>query len=173
MASQINSTLRTVFVTGLQNAHAVEHQALSLIDRQLDRLLRYPEIADRLRSHRLETEDQIRRLDDILGSLGERSSSFKDIALGFMGNIAALTHVPAADEILKNQFVNAAFENFEIASYTSLIALAEASELPTAAALLQSTLGEEIAMAAWVQESVPALTLKYVGLRSGGGDASH
>ncbi len=29
MASQINSTLRTIFVTGLQNAHAVEQQAVS------------------------------------------------------------------------------------------------------------------------------------------------
>ncbi len=131
MATQPDHTLRAVFVTGLQNAHAVEHQALSLIDRQLDRLVRYPEIAGRLRSHRVETEDQIRRLDDILGSLGERSSSFKDMALGFMGNIAALTHVPAPDEVLKNHFVNAAFENFEIASYTSLVALADASELPT------------------------------------------
>jgi ferritin-like metal-binding protein YciE len=173
MTTQINSTLRTVFVTGLQNAHAVEQQALSLIDRQLDRLVRYPEIADRLRSHRVETQDQIRRLDDILGSLGERASSFKDMALSFMGNVAALTHVPAADEILKNQFVNAAFENFEIASYTALVSLADAGELPTAAALLRETLKEEIAMAAWVQDSVPALTLKYVELRSDGSDASH
>lgn len=173
MATMITPALRTTFVTGLQNAHAIENQALSLIDRQLDRLVRYPEIADRLRSHRLETEDQIRRLDDILGSLGERASSFKDMALSFMGNIAALTHMPAADEVLKNQFVNAAFENFEIASYTALIALAEASDLPTAAALLQETLKEEIAMAAWVQQSVPALTLKYVGVRSDGRDASH
>lgn len=169
----LNPTLRTVFVTGLQNAHAVEQQALSLIDRQLERLVRYPEIADRLRSHRLETEDQIRRLDDVLGSLGQRSSSLKDMALGFMGNLAAMGNLMAADEVLKNQFVNAAFENFEVASYTSLIALAEAAELPSAAALLQDTLKEEIAMAAWVQDSVPALTRKYVALRAEGGTASH
>jgi ferritin-like metal-binding protein YciE len=173
MASLSTPTLRTVFVTGLQNAHAVEQQALSLIDRQLDRLVRYPEIAERLRGHRLETEDQIRRLDDILGSLGERSSGLKDLALGFMGNLAALGNVMASDEVLKNQFVNAAFENFEIASYTSLVALAEAGSFPTAAALLQDTLREEIAMAAWVQDSLPDLTLKYVELRSGGRDASH
>jgi ferritin-like metal-binding protein YciE len=162
-----------IFVTGLQNAHAVEQQALSLVDRQLDRLTRYPEIADRLRSHRLETEDQIRRLEDIMGSLGERPSSLKDIALSFMGNMAALGHVMAADEVLKNQFVNAAFENFEIASYTSLIAMAEAGAFPTAAALLQDTLKEEISMAVWVQDSLPDLTRKYIDLRAGGRDASH
>ncbi len=173
MATAPSAHIRMIFVTGLQNAHAVEQQALSLIDRQLDRLTRYPEIADRLRSHRLETEDQIRRLEDILQSLGERPSSLKDMALGFMGNLAALGHVMAADEVLKNQFVNAAFENFEIASYTSLIALAEAGSFPTAGTLLQDTLKEEVAMAAWVQDSLPDLTLKYVELRAGGRDASH
>lgn len=172
MATTLTPTVRTVLVTGLQNAHAVENQALSLIDRQLDRLVRYPEIADRLRTHRLETENQIRRLDDVLGSLGQRSSGLKDMALGFMGNLAALGNVMAADEVLKNQFINAAFENFEVASYTSLVALAETAELPSAASLLRETLEEEIAMAAWVQESLPALTLKYVGLRSDGGTAS-
>ena len=173
MILQPTRTLRSVFVTGLQNAHAVEQQALALIDRQLDRLTRYPEIADRLRSHRLETEDQIRRLEDILGSLGDRPSAFKDMAMGFMGNLAALGHVMAGDEVLKNQFVNAAFENFEIASYTSLIALAEAGSYPTAADLLQETLREEIAMAAWVQDSLPDLTRKFVGLAAAGRDASH
>ena len=173
MATAPSSHLRMIFVTGLQNAHAVEQQALAMIDRQLDRLTRYPEIADRMRTHRIETENQIRRLEDVLSSLGERPSSIKDMALGFMGNLAALGHVMAADEVLKNQFVNAAFENFEIASYTSLIALGEAASLPTATALLQETLKEEVAMAAWVQDSLADLTLKYARLRAEGRHASH
>ncbi|PSJ37426.1 ferritin-like domain-containing protein [Allosphingosinicella deserti] len=173
MATTSTSHLRMIFVTGLQNVHAVEHQALSLIDRQLDRLVRYPEVAERLRLHRTETQVQIRRLDDIMGSLGERSSSLKDMALSFMGNLAAMGHVAAPDEVIKNQLVNAAFENYEIASYTSLIALAEAGAFPTATALLRETLGEEVAMAAWVQDSLPDLTRKYVALRAGGGGASH
>ena len=173
MATAPSAHFRLIFVTGLQNAHAVEQQALALMDRQLDRLTRYPEIAERLRSHRLETEDQIRRLEDILGSLGERPSGIKDMALSFIGNLAALGNVMAADEVLKNQLVNAAFENFEVASYTSLVALAEAGSYPTAAELLNETLKEEIAMAAWVQDSLPDLTLKYVGLRAEGRQASH
>lgn len=168
MASLANSTLRSVFVTGLQNAHAVENQALALLDRQLDRIVRYPEIADRLRAHRVETEVQIRRLDEILGTLNARNSSLKDMALNFVGNMAALSHVVAGDEILKDQMVNFAFENFEIASYSSLIALADAGDFPGATSLLRETLGEEEAMAAWVLESLPGLTLKYVGLTSRG-----
>ncbi len=47
--------------------------------------------------------------------------------MGLMGNMAALAHAPAQDEILKNTFANHAFENYEIAVYDSLIAIAEAA----------------------------------------------
>ncbi|HVM37323.1 MAG TPA: ferritin-like domain-containing protein [Sphingomicrobium sp.] len=171
MASLAGSTLRSVFVTGLQNAHAVENQALAMIDRQLDRLVRYPEISERLRSHRGETEVQIRRLDEILATFNARNSSMKDFALSFMGNMAALGTVMAADEVLKDQMVNYAFENFEVASYRSLIALSEAGDFADATGLLRETLREEEAMAAWVLDSLPGLTLKYVGLRNSGASA--
>ena len=173
MASLASATVRSVFVTGLQNAHAVEQQALSLIDRQLDRLVRYPEIADRLRAHRAETEAQMRRLEEILRALGESHSSWRDAALALMGNIAALGNSLAGDEVLKNQIVNHAFENLEVATYTSLIALAEAGDFATALPLLRASLEEEEAMAAWVRDSLADLTLKYVGLRRQGAQAGH
>lgn len=166
------SPYHQLFVTGLQNAHAVEHQALALIDRQLDRYLNYPELVDRLRRHRVETERQIARLDEILRGLGEHPSSLKDMTLSMVGNMLALSHAPAPDEVLKNNFVNVAFENFEIASYTSLLTLAEASHHQGALPLLAQTLEEEQAMAAWVLEHLPAITLKYADLRAGGGTAS-
>jgi ferritin-like metal-binding protein YciE len=171
MATLPSSAIRSVFVTGLQNAHAVENQALAMMDRQLDRLQRYPEISERLRSHRAETELQIVRLDEILGSVNASRSSLKDMAMNFMGNMAALSHVLAADEVLKDQLVNYAFENFEVASYRSLIALAEAGDFGSSLPLLQETLREEEAMAAWVLDSLPQITLKYVGLSSLGEQA--
>ena len=173
MAVSPSSHTRLIFVTGLQNAHAVEQQALSLIDRQLARLVHYPEVSERLRAHRIETENQIRRLDDILASLGEQASGLKDMALSLMGNLAAMGNIMAADEVLKNQFVNAAFENFEVASYTALIAIGEAGGFPTATSLIEETLREEIAMAAWVQDSLPDLTRKYLSLRATGTTAGH
>lgn len=173
MHSQGPTSVQAIFITGLQNAHALENQALALIDRQLDRLVRYPEVADRLRAHRIETEQQIRRLNEIMSDFGATNSSLKDAALGFLGNMAALGHVMAADEILKNSFANVAFENYEIASYTSLITLAEAASYSSALPLLQATLEEEQAMASWMLEMLPDLTLKYAGLRSEGRSASH
>jgi ferritin-like metal-binding protein YciE len=166
------TVLQEVFITGLKNVHGVEHQALALIDRQLDRVENYPEVAEMLRKHRVETEQQIVRVDEILSGFGESASALKDAALSFTGNLAALAHVPAPDEILKNSFANQAFENFEAASYTSLISLAEAGFSNTVSALQQS-LTEELRTAQWFADNIPQITMKYVSLRAANETASH
>jgi len=173
MATHSNDVLQSVFITGLKNVHGVEHQALALIDRQLDHLVNYPEVADMLRKHRVETEQQIVRVEEILNELDESRSWLKDTALTVSGTLAAIAHVFAPDEILKNSFANSAFENFEAASYTSLIALADAGSFTSATPLLQTSLTEEQAMAAWLGSNNAALTLKYVERRSAGETASH
>lgn len=173
MTQDHTDTLRSVFITGLKDAHALEHQALALMDRQIDRMQSYPEVEAQLRKHRLETEQQIKRLDEILESFGESHSALKDAVLGMAGNIAALGHAFAADEILKNAMANHAFENFEVASYVSLISLSEAASHSSHSMLLRETLKEEEAMAGWVKDNIPALTLKYVDLRAKNEQASH
>jgi ferritin-like metal-binding protein YciE len=172
MPSQ-QDVLQSVFVTGLKNAHGVEHQALALIDRQLDHLANYPEVADMLRQHRGETEQQIERLEEILHGFNESHSTLKDLGLSLSGNMAAIAHVFAPDEILKNSFANFAFENFEAAAYKSLITLADAGSFVSATPLLQTSLREEQAMAAWVDENNASLTMKYVERRAAGETASH
>jgi ferritin-like metal-binding protein YciE len=162
-----------LFITGLKNAHGVEHQALALIDRQLDHLANYPEVAAQLNMHRAETEQQIVRIDEILSGFDARPSALKDAALSFTGNMAALAHVFAPDEILKNNFANYAFENFEIASYTGLLTLADLGGFTAQESLLRQSLSEEQRMATWVLESLPDITRKYVSLRAAGETASH
>ncbi len=164
---------RSIFVVGLRDAHAVEHQALALMDRQLDRLKSYPEVEARMREHRIETEHQIERLDHILEKLGESNSAVKDAALTLSGNAAALAHTIAGDEILKNSFANFAFENFEAASYKSLITVAEYGSFTSAIPLLQETLDEELAMARFCDEVLPRVTRRFLELRETGETASH
>ena len=173
MATQTADVLQSVFITGLKNIHGVEHQALALIDRQLDHLSNYPEISEALRKHRGETEQQIVRVEEILDGFGENRSLLKDVALTLSGNLAALVHMVAPDEVLKNSFANFAFENFEAASYTSLIVLAEAGSFTGATSLLQTSLTEEQAMAAWINDHNASLTLKFVERRAAGETAGH
>jgi ferritin-like metal-binding protein YciE len=165
--------VRHIFVVGLRNAHAVEHQALSLMDRQIEHLAHYAEIEQRLRSHRGETEQQIERLEQILESLGESSSGLKDMAMSVSGNLAALGHSFAPDEIIKNSLANFAFENFEAATYKSLITIAEEGGFTSAIPLLQQTLDEELAMVTFLDEMQPMVIRKFLARRAASLEASH
>lgn len=161
-------SIRDVFVVGLCNAHALENEALSIMNRQVERLENYPELSSRLKTHIEETEEQVTRLDRFLGELGEDASSLKDVAASFMGNMAALGHTVAGDEILKNSFADYAFENYEIASYRSLITMAEAGGFTAAVPLLRATLKQEEDMASWLESNLPMVTERYLGLESAG-----
>ncbi|MFN3273312.1 MAG: ferritin-like domain-containing protein [Paracoccus sp. (in: a-proteobacteria)] len=158
------TTARDIFVDGLRNAHAMEKQALSIMEPQLSRLEHYPEVSALLDRHIRETEDQIRRLDDILSGIDESASTIKDMSLSFTGSMAAMGHSMASDEILKNAFANHAFENFEIASYTSLITMAEISGASAAVPLLRASLDEETRMAKALHDSLDTVTRRYIEL---------
>lgn len=162
------TTIRDIFVVGLRNAHAVENEALSIMNRQIERIENYPEMAARLREHVDETNRQIQRLDEILGGLGEDASTFKDMSASIMGNMAAMGHAMAGDEILKNAFADYAFENYEIAAYRSLIDVAEAAGARQAVSLLQTSLTEEEEMARWIEAELPAVTRRYLSLETAG-----
>ncbi|MCB8819239.1 ferritin-like domain-containing protein [Microvirga rosea] len=157
-----SETVRSIFVTGLQNAHALEKEAVQLMQRQLERFENYPEMSQILRTHLQETEGQIRRLDDMLHTFGEDRSLLKDMATQFMANMAAAGHMPMADEVLKNTFANHAFENFEIASYMSLISMAQASGYDRFVPALEETLREEQKTAQLIRDQIQPITQKYL-----------
>jgi ferritin-like metal-binding protein YciE len=163
-----SNTLREEFITGLRNAHGLESQAETLIDRQLERLTNYPQISEQLRRHRAETEQQKVRLETILAEYDASTSTIKEAAMSFMGNMAAITHSMADDEVLKNTFANLAFENFEIASYKSLISMARMIGDQSAISSLQQTLQEEQRMATWIDGNVEQVTERYLELKASG-----
>ena len=162
---------RGVFLVGLKNAHAMEKQALSIMQPQVNRLKHYPDLLQRLESHISETETQISRLDEVLESLGESSSAMKDSLLSAFGSMAALGHVTAGDEVLKNSFANLAFENYEIGAYISLISAAGAAGESQAVPLLEQSLDEERRMAEWVAEHIPSVTETFISLKGTGESA--
>lgn len=160
-----------IFVTGLRNAHAMEHQALSIMKPQVSRIEKYPQMASRLQQHISETEGQIERLEQVLDSVGESKSGLKDAALSLGGSMAAIGHTVAGDEIVKNSFANFAFENYEIAAYKSLLALAKQAGNTAAVTLLTQNLDEEIAMAKFLDENIEPVTRQYAMLSESGESA--
>src|SRR3954454_4779445 len=112
--SGTNDHAKGIYIVGLRNQHAVENQAIELLERQLGRLENYPAMAERMSRHLEESKEQARRLEELLSQFDTSHSSLKDTVMSFIGNMAALAHVPAPDEVLKNTFANYAFEHFEI-----------------------------------------------------------
>lgn len=160
-----------IFIEGMRNAHAMENQALAIMRPQLSRIENYPEVARMLEKHIAETEGQIQRLESVLDGLGESKSTLKDMGLSVAGTMASLGHTIAPDEIVKNSFANFAFENFEIAAYKSLIALATRANNSQAVDLLTLNLREELAMAKWLDQNIEAVTLQYAAMRDAGEQA--
>ena len=158
----MTNSARDIFVVGLRNAHAMEIQARELMERQSERLSDYPEVKQKVTEHLRETEEQLKRLESCLEACGENTSSLKDTALSVAANITAMAHSMAGDEILKNTFANNAFEHFEIASYKSLLALADPAGATSAKPVLETSLREEEKMASWIDANVQKVTMEYL-----------
>src|SRR4051794_25272384 len=143
MTSSAPEKARDIYITGLRNQHAVENQAIELLERQVGRLENYPEMEDRMRRHIEESREQARRLEDLLSQYDTSHSSLKDAAMSLMGNMAALGHSTASDEVMKNTLANFAFEHYEIASYKSLLTLADLAGHTSGRSALEMSLREE------------------------------
>jgi Uncharacterized protein conserved in bacteria len=157
----MSDTVRELLITGLQNAHGMESQAQEILERQVERMEKYPELRTRLREHLRETKEQLKRLEKCLENLDSRPSTIKDSIMAFGSNIAAMGHAMARDEVLKNTFANNALENYEIAAYKSLIAMAETAGIRMKT-VLQESLREEERMADWVAKNVEKITAEYI-----------
>jgi ferritin-like metal-binding protein YciE len=140
----------------------MEKQALEMMERQSGRLDDFPQVQQQVKAHAEETRQQMHRLEQCLDALGEDRSALKDTAMSLLGNMAAMSHAVASDEVLKNTFANYAFEHYEIAAYKSLIALANDLGLTNTIALLKTSLDEEEKMADWVGKNIEPVTRMYI-----------
>lgn len=163
--------LHEIYHTGLRNLHALEMSAIELTQRQVERLENYPEMKARLVQHHTESQQQAKRLEDILQRHGTSPSAAKNAVLSAVGNAAAALHAPAPDEVLKNTFASFAFEHQEIAAYTSLIAMAEKVGDTASVPVLKQSLGEEQAMAKFIEAQIVPTTERYMTLTQSGAKA--
>lgn len=153
---------REHLVAWLRDAHAMEEQAIEILEKQANRLESYPDMQRRIRQHVEETRRQAERINECIDRVGNGTSATKDLTGKLMGNISAMTNAMSSDEVVKNAIADLAFENFEIASYTSLIAAAEAAGDEQTAQVCRDILREEEEMAAWVKENLPQVTRTYM-----------
>ena len=139
------ATLDDLFVHGLQTIYYAEHQITEALPKLIEKASD-PQLKAGFEQHLRETENQIRRLEQVFAQHGAEAHQ---------------TDCPAIDGILKagngmagdiadSQVLDAALahaaqlvEHYEIAQYGSLIAWARALGRPDCAAVLEETLAEE------------------------------
>lgn len=162
---------RDILIDGLRNAHALEGQALEITQRQVERLEHYPEMRARIQQHVEETRQQQAMVEQCLSRLGTSPSAFKEATMSLMGNLQAMAHGMAGDEVLKNTFASYAFEHYEIAAYRSLVAMAETAGEPEIARTCETILRQEESMARWIGDHLEETTRQFMARAETGGPA--
>jgi ferritin-like metal-binding protein YciE len=155
----------------LRDAHAMENQAIEILEKQANRLEHYPELRARVRTHLEETHRQAERVERCLHQLGTDTSALKTAAGKMIGTAQQLSGLFASDEVLKSGIADYAFEHYEIASYKMLIAAAGEAGEPEVRRTLEENLREEEAMAEWLSQHLPEVTRQYLHREAAGQSA--
>jgi ferritin-like metal-binding protein YciE len=153
---------REWLIQWVRDAHAMEEQAETMLSGQVSRLENYPELRERIRLHVDETRNQAARLKSYLDSRNEGSSTLKDAGAKMMAMAQSISGVFAGDEVMKGALAGYTFEHMEIASYTALIAAAEAQGDAELARICKENLREEVAMAEWLVSHLPSTTTQFL-----------
>jgi ferritin-like metal-binding protein YciE len=136
----------------LRDAHAMENQAIEMLEKQANRFEHYPELRAKVRSHLDETHRHAERVERCLHQLGTDTSGLKTALGKMVGTAQQLSGLFASDEVLKSGIADYAFEHYEIASYK----IPDEAGEPQVGRMLEENLREEEAMTAWY---LPIMTL--------------
>ncbi len=155
----------------LRDAHAAEEQAQTMLSGMASRIEHYPERKNRIEEHLHETQRQAERVRGCIERRGGSTSTVKDASGKLIAIGQAMGGALATDEIMKGAIASYAFENMEIASYEILIATADAAGDAETKQVCEEILQEERAMADWLEENLPSLTLQYLTREASGATA--
>lgn len=146
----------------LRDAHAMEQQAETMLTRTASRIENYPEVKAKLEQHAQETREQARMVRECIERRGGDTSMMKDVTGKITAMAQGLSGVFVSDEIVKAALASYAFEHMEIASYTILVAAADAVGDNETKRVCETILRQEEAMASWLAQQMPLLTQQFL-----------
>lgn len=150
------------YLSWVKDVHAMEKQAESMLEKMAARLEHYPDLRARIEQHIEETREQQALVQSVIDRYDTSSSMVKD-AMGKLSAMGqAMGGMMADDEVVKGAISGYVFENFEIASYTSLIAAAELVGDIEGARIFEQIREQEVAMADWALQHLPDVTEQFM-----------
>ncbi|AJK48147.1 hypothetical protein BGL_2c00490 [Burkholderia plantarii] len=146
----------------LRDAHAMEEQAGTMLAAMARRLEHYPDLKQRIEQHLGETREQARLIRECIGRRGSDVSALKDLGARSLATLQGFTSMLAADEVVKGAIASYAFENFEIATYRTLITAARTAGDADTLTVCERILPQEVAMANWLEQHLPQVVNAFL-----------
>ena len=150
---------RKYLAAWLRNAHAMEGQALTLLETQVGRLEdKYPEIVKRLRSRLVEILDQRLQLDRCRRKVGEGTPAVDNVAIKIETNLPNFPGWLSSDELKKHCLAYNAVEQTKAETYHFLSAAAQAAGEPEIARICDGFVFQGSAMVDWMWDQLDSAT---------------
>jgi ferritin-like metal-binding protein YciE len=139
-----NETLQTLFIEQISDIYDAEHQLLEAIPKLIEAVSSV-DLAEALRTHLVETQEQVARLDQVFGLVGATPQRKRCRAMAGLvaegdeatkeaeGDLRDLAVIAAAQRV----------EHYEISAYGTARAIAERLDMDDAADLLHESESEE------------------------------
>ncbi|MDB5789302.1 DUF892 family protein [Caballeronia mineralivorans] len=155
----------------LRDAYAMERYAERLLRNHATKSAPYPEVKARIEVRLTETLANQKSLASCLTRIEGSDAILQTLTDDFAAAIETSNVAQTSDEAVKNLISLYAFNDQEIASYSSLIAIAEASGFFETKLACEAIVLQQIAMADWILDRLPAATKAYLGRGASPGES--
>ena len=158
---------RDLLISWLNDAYAMEQTLIPVLQNHAkDADSEMPQAADRIRRHIDETQMHAQRIEQCLRLLDTTPSTVKSAIGSVMGTAQSVMTGMFSDEMIKNALGDYGSEQFEVASYTALVAAADELGEEEIARLCEQNLREDQLMAAWLEQQIPTVVAQLIAKQS-------
>ncbi len=153
-------------IAWLNDAHATEVNLTTVKENHDKDDTHHPQLQAKIQEHLEQTRQHAELVKGCIERLGGSTSAVKSAMGAISGVVAGISTGPAPDELVKNALADYAAEHFEIASYTALIAGAQALGDLETARVCQMILRDEQDMARFLAQQLPLAVQEYLGMQA-------
>jgi ferritin-like metal-binding protein YciE len=160
--THMNEEQKKIYIAWLNDAHALEENLISVLEKQIADAEAMPEMKDKLQEHLEQTRRHAQLVRSCLTRHGEEPSGGKDMLAKVSAAFAGMSTSMTEDTAVKNVHSGYAAEQMEIASYTVIRAAAsELGDMETITAC-DEILADENEMAQWLLTQIPEVTSAHL-----------
>lgn len=160
-------TAKEQLITWLNDAYGLEQNLTKVLEHRVKDVSDHPNMKAKVQQHLEQTRRHADLVKGCIERLGGKTSSVKSGMANISGTIQGLSTGAAKDEMVKNVLSDYSSEQFEIASYLSLISAATELGDQETVRICEQILKDEEDMASWLAQQIPNATKLYLQQHTG------